>query len=397
MIVDPVSLETVWRWIEENAPRLDVEEVSLAAAQGRVPASAMVAGADVPATSCAIEDGYAVRAEETIGAAPYNPLSFLVTEAGHGPLPRGTVARIAAGQPLPAEADAVLASEFVDPEADDRINVLAPLAGGDGVAMAASELRAGDPLWVEGRRQPLRPAEIGLLSAAGVLRVPVVRRPRTRILVPGAAGAPDVLGPMLRALAERDGGAVAEVDHLDRGPASAADLIAGSDLILIAGGIGDGPGATVGGVLPGGAEMAIRGVAIEPGRETCLARREGTVVALLPGLPAACFWSYELVAGRVVRCLGGRDPGMPYPLRRFRTTRKIVSTLGFAEIVPVRFDASDDGAVVPLPGGRSSRLCAAAQADGFALVPATSEGCAAGSMVAVWLFEPGAGRDADHG
>ena len=397
MMVDPVALEAVWRWIEENAPRLDVEEVSLAAARGRVPARAIMAGADVPATSCAIEDGYAVRAEETIGAAPYNPLSCPVTEAGRGPLLRGTVARIAAGQPLPAAADAVLASELAEPEADDRVSVLAPVAEGDGMAMAASELRAGDPLWGEGRRQPLRPAEIGLLSAAGVLRVPVVRRPRTRILVPGTSGAPDVLGPMLRALAERDGGAVAAADHRDRKPASAANLIAGADVILIAGGIEDGPGAGVGSVLPGGVETAIRGVAIEPGRETCLARREGTVIALLPGLPAACFWSYELVAARVVRCLGGRDPGMPYPLRRLRTTRKIVSALGFAEAVPVRFDVADEAAVVPLPGGRSPRLATAAQADGFTLVPAASEGCAAGSVVPVWLFEPGAGRDADHG
>jgi molybdopterin molybdotransferase len=396
-MVDPVVLEAVWRWIEANAPRLDVEEVSLAAAQGRVPARAIVAGADVPATNCAIEDGYAVRAEETIGAAPYNPLSCPVAEAGRGPLPRGMVARIAAGQPLPAKADAVLASELVEPEADDRISVLAPLAEGDGVAMAASELRAGDPLWEEGRRQPLRPAEIGLLAAAGVLRVPVVRRPRTRILVPGAPCAPDVLGPMLRALAERDGGAVAEPDHLDRRQASAAGLIAGSDLVLIAGGIEGGPDAWVGGVLLGGVETAIRGVAIEPGRETCLARRDGTVIVSLPGLPAACFWAYELVAGRVVRSLGGRDPGMPYPLRRFRTTRKIVSTLGFAEAVPVRFDVADEAAVVPLPGGRSPRLSTAAQADGLTLVAAASEGCAAGSVVPVWLFESGAGRDADHG
>jgi molybdopterin biosynthesis enzyme len=265
------------------------------------------------------------------------------------------------------------------------------------VEVAANELRAGDPLWpFEGRRQPLRPAQIGLLSAAGILRVPVVRRPRTRILVPGTPGAADILGPMLRALAERDGAAAVEVHRLDRRQAIAADLIVDADVVLIAGNDQDPPGTRIGDVIPGGAEIAIRGVAIEPGHETCLARRERTIIALLPGLPAACFWSYELVAGRVVRCLGGRHPSPPYPLRHLRTTRKIVSALGFTEVVPVLFDSSSSGAVVPLPVGRSPRLRTIAQADGFTLVPAASEGYAAGSVVAVGLFEP-CGWNPDRG
>jgi molybdopterin molybdotransferase len=384
MLVEPVRLDTAWRWIEENSQRIDAEEVDLEAARGRTPVGLPRAASDVPATSRAIEDGFALRAEQTVGAGPYNPLSCPVMEAGAGSLPHGAVARVGAGQPLPAGADAILPLEFAEPEGEGRIGILTPLAAGDGVVMAASELRAGDPLWPAGRRcQPLQPAEIGLLSAAGVARVPVVGRPRTRILV---AGAPDVLGPMLRALVERDGGAIAEVERLERrAQAGSADLVAGADVVLIAGS------------LESGLEIAIRGVAIAPGRETCLARLDGTVIALLPTLPAACLWSYELVAGRVVRCRGGRDPGLPYASRRLRASRKIVSGLGFTEVVPVRLDPEDDGAVVPLAGGRMPRLRAAAEADGFTLVPPSSEGCAAGSVVTVWLFEAAAAGDAGRG
>lgn len=383
MLVEPVRLEAAWRWIEENSERIDAEEVDLEAACGRIPVGLPRALSDVPATARAIEDGYALRAEQTVGAGPYNPLSCPVMEAGTGPLPHGAVARIGAGQPLPAGADAVLPFEFAEPEGGGRISVLTPIAAGDGVVMAASELRAGDPLWPAGRRcRPLRPAEIGLLSAAGLARLAVVGRPRTRILVAGGA---DVLGPMLRALVERDGGAIAESERLDRGQAGSADLVAGADVVLIAG------------RLESSLEIAIRGVAIEPGRETCLARLDGTVIALLPVLPAACLWSYELVAGRVVRCRGGRDPGLPYASRRLRASRKIVSGLGFTEVVPVRLDPEDDGAVVPLAGGRTPRLRSAAEADGFTLVPATSEGCAAGSVVTVWLLEAGVAGGAGRG
>jgi molybdopterin biosynthesis enzyme len=384
MLIEPMQLANVWRWIEENAQQLDAEEVDLREAHARVPVGSLRAALDVPVTACSVEDGYAVRAEETLGAAPYNPLSFLVAEMGEGTLPRGAVARVGAGQPLPAGADALLPSGSVELEGDGRISILTPLAEGEGAVMAAHELRAGEALWpVETRRQPLRTAEIGLLSAAGILRVPVVRRPRTRILIAGTSDAADVLGPMLQALVERDGGAVVELKH--QAQAGIPDLVTGADVVVMVGGLDTNP------------ELAIRGVAIEPGRETCLARHDDTIIALLPSLPAACFWSYELVAGRAIRCRGGRDPGFPFVSCRFRTTRKIASALGMTEVVPVRIDAADPGAVVPCPNGATPRLRNAAWADGFALVPATSEGSPAGSELDVWLYGPTSERIPAHG
>ena len=156
MMGEPVPLETAWRWIDENAPRLDAESVALEAAHGRIPLDPPRAASDVPATSCAVEDGYAVSAEATVGAAPYNPLSCPIAEVSDGALPRGMVARVGAGQPLPAGANAVVPCDAVEPESDGRISVLAAVAAGAGVMMAASELRAGEPLWPAGRRRPLR-------------------------------------------------------------------------------------------------------------------------------------------------------------------------------------------------------------------------------------------------
>jgi molybdopterin biosynthesis enzyme len=384
MLIEPIHLESAWHWIEANAQQLDPEEVDLREAHGRVPVGSLRAALDVPATACAVEDGYAVRAEETLGAAPYNPLSFLVAEVGEGTLPRGTVVRVGPGQPLPAGADALLPSGSVELEGDGRISILTPLAEGEGAVMAAHELRAGDALWqVETRRQPLRTAEIGLLSAAGIMRVPVVRRPRTRILIAGTLDAADVLGLMLQALVERDGGAVVELKH--QAQAGVPDLVTGTDVVVMVG------------AIESNLEIAIRGVAIEPGRETCLARLKDTIIALLPSLPAACFWSYELVAGRAIRCRGGRNPGFPFVSRRFRTTRKIASALGVTEVVPVRIDAADPDAIVPCPNGSSPRLRNAASADGFALVPPTSEGSPAGSELEVWLFGPPSERITDGG
>jgi molybdopterin biosynthesis enzyme len=176
---------------------------------------------------------------------------------------------------------------------------------------------------------------------------------------------------------------VVELNHQAR--AGSPELVTGADVVVMVG------------TIESDLEVAIRGVAIEPGRTTCLARLGDTIIALLPSLPAACFWSYELVAGRAIRCRGGRDPGLPFVSRRFRTTRKIASALGMTEVVPVRIDAEDPGAVVPCPNGPTARLRNAAAADGFALVPAASEGLPPGSELEVWLFGPVSERITDGG
>ena len=306
MMGEPVPLETAWRWIDENATRLDAESVALEAAHGRIRLDPPRAASDVPTTSCAVEDGYAVSAEVTVGAAPYNPLSCPIAEVSDSALPRGMVTRVSAGQPLPAGANAVVPCDAVEPESYGRISVLAAVAEGVGVMMAASELRAGEPLWPAGRRRPLRAAEIGLLSAAGIARLAVVRRPRTRILIAGAASAPEALGPMLRALVERDGGAVTDVAASRTQAAEVADLVAGADFVVIAHGGERHAGQGFDAIVGGNAETAIRGVAIEPGRETCLARLGDAIIALLPA-PAGRL----LLVLRARRGSGAALPGRP--------------------------------------------------------------------------------------
>jgi molybdopterin biosynthesis enzyme len=62
--------------------------------------------------------------------------------------------------------------------------------------------------------------------------------------------------------------------------------------------------------------------------------------------------------------------------------RKVTSTVGMAEVVPLR---CRDGSAEPLAGGYLS-LSALARADGWLLVPPESEGYPAGTQVAVRLL-----------
>lgn len=138
--------------------------------------------------------------------------------------------------------------------------------------------------------------------------------------------------------------------------------------------------------LAAAGELAIHGVALRPGETAGLGRTAGGVpVMLLPGTPAACLWSYELFAGRAIRRLAGRDGGLPYRSHIMTTTQKIVSSIGITEICPVRCRL--EGGVAPIASFSEIGLMAAVGADGFVIVPETSEGYPAGTAVDVYLYD----------
>ena len=66
-------------------------------------------------------------------------------------------------------------------------------------------------------------------------------------------------------------------------------------------------------------------------------------------------------------------------------TAHIVSSLGMAEICPVRVGLDD--AVEPLPSFEEVGLKAAVDGDGFLIVPQGSEGYPQGARVTVYLYE----------
>jgi molybdopterin molybdotransferase len=65
--------------------------------------------------------------------------------------------------------------------------------------------------------------------------------------------------------------------------------------------------------------------------------------------------------------------------------RKIASSLGMAEICPVRFGTGDT--VDPLPSFAETGQMAAVGADGFAIVPQGSEGYPRGARITVYLYD----------
>jgi molybdopterin molybdotransferase len=107
-------------WLDSRLRTLEPEEVSLREAAGRVLATAITSDLDIPGFDRATMDGYAVVADSTEGATPYNRVSLTVVGDAlpgapfSGAIGHGQAVRIMTGAPMPNGGDAVLPAESAE-------------------------------------------------------------------------------------------------------------------------------------------------------------------------------------------------------------------------------------------------------------------------------------------
>jgi molybdopterin molybdotransferase len=245
------------------------------------------------------------------------------------------------------------------------------------------------------RGRTLRPQDLGLLSSIGAGDVNVIRKPRVRLVVTGNELLPsgssprghciaDANGPMLAALAERDG-AVVSLPGLvpDDRDAIRKALHDDADVIVVSGGSSVGAEDIAPTLVAEDGELWVHGIAMRPSSPTGFGRLGHRLVFLLPGNPVSCLCGYDFFAGRAIRALGGRAREWPYQPVVAPLARKISSPIGRLDYVRVRIV---DGRVEPLATGSASVLSSTTRADGFVVVAADSEGFAADADVKVWLY-----------
>jgi molybdopterin molybdotransferase len=406
------TVEQALAWVDAHAGRLPAESVSLWCAAGRVLASDITSSVDVPGFERSMMDGYAVRSGDTLGATPYNRLPLAIIgqslpgQPFTGRLDRGQAVRIMTGAPLPAGADAVLPAERVEVEGP-RLLAQDEVPPDKNVGRRGEDVAAGAVLLSAGRM--LRPQDVGLLSSIGLAAAPVVRRPRVRIVVTGNELLPagssaaesrvvDANGPMLAALARRDGGEVQmasggreppeenQRDYLvpDDPAAILAALHSDADVVLVSGGSSVGQEDHAPLLLAEHGELAIHGIAMRPSSPTGMGRLGQRLVFLLPGNPVSCLCAYDFFAGRSIRLLGGRSAQWPYLPVRLPLARKLVSQVGRVDYARVRIVG---GQVEPIAISGASILTSTTAAAGFVVVPEGSEGFAAGAEVEVFRYD----------
>lgn len=188
--MDRIELENAVSVILEHTSAVkDIRSVSVLEAGGRILAEDFYAPMDNPPFSRSPLDGYALRAEDTKGAAEGQPAAFFVADtvfAGgcsfHTVGPMETV-RIMTGAPIPDGADCVIRQEDVTVAEDGRILVSQELKPYENYCFAGEDTKAGTLLLEKGRR--LGHIEQAVLSSCGMEHVRVYRRLKTALLITG--------------------------------------------------------------------------------------------------------------------------------------------------------------------------------------------------------------------
>jgi molybdopterin molybdotransferase len=309
-----------------------------------------------PAAPLALIDGWALNADLTRDAGGYAP----------APLPQ-VPQRVEAGQPLPAGADAVAPLDTVK-VTQGRAEALAPVNIGDGVLPAGGDCDGAAPLRRAGER--LRPLDLAALACVGVTEVSA-RLPRLRVLPVRADPILESAAQLIAHDATCRGGAPNEA----HGELSAALADRSADCVIAIGGTGSGRNDSSVQTLANMGRVLVHGIALAPGETAAFGFAGAKPVLLLPARLDAAL-SVWLVIGRPLlhRLAGGKETE---PSETLTLSRKVASTVGLAEVVPLRRNGDK---AEPLASKYLS-LSALARSDGWLLVPADSEGYSAGSPV----------------
>ncbi len=333
--------------------------LDVAAAAGRILAADAVAPVR-PSAAMALQDGWALAADDTLGAGGYATVPLM-----HAPQ------RVDAGQPMPPGTDSVAPLDAMK-VTGTRAEALVTVNPGDGVLPAGGDSDPGIPLRQAGER--LRGTDLAVFAAAGLARV-TVREPRIHVAPLRGNSIILAAARLMVCDIERHGGA-APLDDVSR-DLNVALAAENTDAIVAIGGTGSGRNDTSVQALARAGRVAMHGLALTPGETAALGFVGPRPVLLLPGRLDAALSVWLTVGRRMLARLAGggdNDPGTTATL-----ARKVTSTVGLAEVVPVRRigDNVEPLAIKYLP------LSALARSDGWILVPADSEGYSAGSPVQV--------------
>jgi molybdopterin biosynthesis enzyme len=311
-----------------------------------------------PPRDVAVADGWAMRANDLVGASSYAPLPLTTPPVW-----------VEAGDAMPDGTDCVVDADAVD-ATGPLVQVLTEAIPGQSVRRAGSDVAEGRVVIDEGR--PVTERDLLVAQAAG-LQTLHVRRPRVRLVnIPGGQATTQFIAASARAA----GVEVETIEAVGRDVASIARAfdVGACDLLLSVGGTGVGRSDVAVTALAAHGEVFAHGIALQPGRTAAMGRIGSTPVVALPGAPDQAFAAWWALVRPVLDRLSGQRERA---LLRLPLARKIASSVGIAEMVLLE---RKDDQWMPLAIGELS-LDVIARAEAWLLVPGGAEGFAAGTPV----------------
>jgi putative molybdopterin biosynthesis protein len=434
------ALKAAGRW-----GLLGIEDIPLdERAVGRVLAEPVWAKISSPHYHAAAMDGFAVRADDTAGAMPNNPVDLPCEAEMDG----RKATYVDTGDPMPVWSDAVIPIENVEPLSahPERTSVDRPAM--DLRRPSAIRIRASVTPWSHVRTmgedmvatqlvlpagQILRPVDLGAMAACGHSTVRVARRPRVAILPTGSelvsigkeVKTGDIIefnSLVLASQVNTWGGQATRFpitpDEFDSIRLRVAEASVDHDLILLNAGSSAGSEDFSARVVESLGELLVHGVAVRPGHpvilgmvkqpaansfqppadhqpnhlssitnhQSAIFNLQSTIPIIgVPGYPVSAALTGEIFVAPLLARWLGREPDAPITVTA-TLTHKVTSPPGDDDYMRVAVGRIGERLLAaPLSRG-SGVITSLVRADGIVVLQRGSQGLAAGEQVSVRLY-----------
>jgi molybdopterin molybdotransferase len=374
---------------------LGLENVSLAAAEGRRLAAPVLAKVSQPPADVSAMDGYAVQhADMKLGARLKITGESRAGKPFAGRLQPGEAIRIFTGAYVPAGADHILIQEDATREGD-HVAVAEAQPRPENIRRAGLDFETGKELVPTGHL--LNEGAISLAAAGNVARVTVAKTPRVGVLANGdelvCVGSELVAGqivnsiqPALLALVRRWGAMPLDLGlSRDTEEDVRKRLSAPCDVIVSIGGASVGDYDVVRSAFAAeGFVPVFEKIAMKPGKPTWFSDKNGTLALGLPGNPAAAMVTAQLFLRPLIDALV-RAPTPAHINQRAHTTDPLRASGNREEFLRaiLTLDGAGRAMVTAADNQDSSLLSPFLSANALIRRPPGAPGAAKGDLVDV--------------
>jgi molybdopterin molybdotransferase len=386
--------------------KLETTMVDLPLALNCILAEDIIAEEDLPGFDRSAVDGYAVKAEDTVGASQFSPRILRIVE--NDEIFTRQVRQIWTGKPITQGANAVVMLENTR-QTDDELEVWTPLTQWENVSRRGEDVQKGETALRAGIR--LRPQHLGMIAAFGKAKLKVFLKPKVAVLTTG--------NELVELGGKLEGSQIFDSNRLiissmclELG-AEPVDLgitrddiheivkklrtgIEKADMIITTGGTSVGAADLVPEAVNkiGEPGVIVHGVAMRPGMPTALAVVKGKPIVAFSGNPVAAMIGFDVFARPLINRMLGLRQAEPRPTVGAKITRRVNAALGRKTFVRVRVSQSrGEFLAEPVSAKGSSLISTLTRSNGYVIVPENREGIEEGETVSVHLIDNLEGAD----
>lgn len=371
-----------------NGLKPQEETVFVPDALGRIASEAVYACICAPHYNACAMDGIAVNSSITFGATETTPVYLKETDFVY----------VDTGDPLPENCDAVIMIEDVIQE-DNQVKIYQSAVPWQYVRQIGEDISAGDMIFPS--YTVIRPAEIGVMLASGVMKLKVFKKPVVGIIPTGDEIVKPTPNPKCGDIIEfnssifcgmlREMGAIPKVydivpDKLPLIQASVEKTLKECDVVILNAGSSAGREDFSTQVIRNVGEVLYHGIAIKPGKPAILGYAKEKPILGVPGYPLSGIIVIEQILKPVLKIMCGNIYDREN-IEEVVLAKRLNSSLKYREFIHTRLGYVDNQLIaVPINKG-AGVVSSMIKADGIIDVSQDCEGYETETKVSVRLLK----------